>query len=108
VVADGAPWIWNLASEHFYDSAQVVDWSHAKSHLAHAAQLLYGEGTNMAQRWPNDQETRLFQGQAEGVADMIRDSANKNAANAVELLTEAGYFESNKRRMEYLDRRMEG
>ncbi len=108
VVADGAVWIWNLASDHFYDSVQVVDWSHAKSHLAHAAQLLYGEGTNLAQRWLNDQETRLYQGQAEDIAATIRDSANKDAANAAELLTEAGYFESNKRRMEYLDRRMEG
>jgi hypothetical protein len=33
VVADGAPWIWNLASEHFSASRQVVDWYHAKQHL---------------------------------------------------------------------------
>ncbi len=33
VVADGAPWIWNLASEHFSTSRQVVDWYHAKQHL---------------------------------------------------------------------------
>jgi len=23
VVGDGAPWIWNLAQEHFYDGQQV-------------------------------------------------------------------------------------
>ena len=108
VVADGAVWIWNLAADHFYDSVQVVDWYHAKSHLAHAAQLLHGEGTTTGQRWLSEQETHLFQGHAEGIANTIRDEARKNASNAAELLTEAGYFESNKRRMEYLDRRMEG
>jgi len=108
VVADGAVWIWNLAADHFYDSVQVVDWYHAKSHLAHAAQLLYGEGTPRAVRWLTEQETRLFQGQAGAVATTIRGAASQKAISEAEVFTEAGYFESNKRRMEYLDRRMEG
>ena len=29
-LGDGAPWIWNLVSEHFSDSRQAVDWYHAK------------------------------------------------------------------------------
>lgn len=39
-LGDGAVWIWNLVAEHLYDSVQVVDWYHAKSHLATAAHLL--------------------------------------------------------------------
>ena len=33
---DGAPWIWNQAALHFGASRQVVDWYHAKQHLAAA------------------------------------------------------------------------
>ena len=39
VVGDGAPWIWNLAAEHFCHSRQVVDWYHATEHLGVAAKL---------------------------------------------------------------------
>jgi hypothetical protein len=107
-IGDGAVWIWNLVAEYFYDSVQVVDWSHAKSHLAHVAQLLHGEGTPAMQRWLKEQETSLFQGQAEDLALLIRRVAESRPLVKADLLTEAGYFETHKRRMEYLDRRMEG
>lgn len=29
VVADGAPWIWNLAAEHFPDAIRILDYYHA-------------------------------------------------------------------------------
>jgi len=107
-LGDGAVWIWNLVADYFYDSVQVVDWSHAKSHLAQVAKVLYGEGTPAAQRWLTEQETHLFQGQAEELAVQIRRLAEQHAAVQADLWTEAGYFETNKRRMDYLDRRLEG
>jgi hypothetical protein len=107
VIGDGAVWIWNLAGEHFYDSVQVVDWYHAKSHLVNAAQGLCGEGTPAMQRWLTDQETALFEGQAETIAARLRQPPTTPVNQAL-VQTEAGYFETNKRRMEYLDRRMEG
>ena len=64
-------WIWNLASEHCYDSRQGVDWYHAKEHLALAANLIHGEGTPAAHQWLKEQETVLFEGQAKRVADTI-------------------------------------
>lgn len=51
VVGDGAPWIWNLVGTYFYDAHQVVDWYHAKEHLALAAHLAFGEGTSAAIHW---------------------------------------------------------
>ena len=107
VIGDGAVWIWNLAGEHFYDSVPAVDWYHAKSHLVNAAQALWGEGTPNTSRWLKEQETALFEGQAEAIADRLRHPA-KPPENPAVTQTEAGYFETNKRRMEYLDRRMEG
>jgi len=33
VIGDGAPWIWNLADEHFPGALQIVDLYHARQHL---------------------------------------------------------------------------
>ena len=33
VLGDGAPWIWNLATEHFPGSLQAVDLYHAREHV---------------------------------------------------------------------------
>jgi len=107
VVGDGAVWIWNLVAEHFYDSQQIVDWYHGKQHLAHVAELLHGEGTPAMQRWLKEEETSLFQGHANEIAHRIRQQA-KNKSSRDELLREAGYFEHNQHRMDYLEMRIHG
>jgi hypothetical protein len=108
VVGDGAVWIWNLVTEHFYDSAQVVDWYHAKSHLAAAAQALWGESSPKMQAWLSEQETQLFEGHAERIAQTLEQTSEQRGVDRDRVRSEAHYFETNKRRMEYLDRRMEG
>jgi hypothetical protein len=108
VLGDGAPWIWNLASEHCYDSRQGVDWYHAKEHLALAANLIHGEGTPAAHQWLKEQETVLFEGHAERVADCIARHANGKRKTAKELRVQAGYFRDNQRRMQYLELREDG
>lgn len=107
VVADGAVWIWNLTQDHFYDSQQVVDWYHAKQHLCHAAELLYGEETSGTHQWLNEQETRLFQGHADEIASLIEQQAQDKPCKD-ELLREAGYFRHNQHRMDYLEMRIQG
>jgi len=108
VVADGATWIWNLVQDYFYDSHPLIDWFHAKEHLALAAQLAFGEGSSTAKRWLKEQETRLFQGHAPDIAQMIVDLAAHKPLVRTDLLQQAGYFENNKRRMDYLELRSEG
>ena len=101
-------WIWNLASEHFGQSRQVVDWYHAKEHLYKAAHLAFGEGSAKALRWAKGMETPLYQGQAWRVAFQLRELAKRHRRVAKELRAEAGYFEGNARRMQYLEMREEG
>ena len=108
VLGDGAPWIWNQARDHFYDSIQIVDWYHAKQHLAQAAHLIHGEGTPAANQWLKEQETVLFEGHAERVADGLINLAKAKRKVATELRGQAGYFRDNQRRMQYLERREEG
>jgi len=108
VLGDAAAWIWNLAQEHFWDSRQGVDWYHATEHLSHAAQLLKGEGTAAAQRWRAAQETPLFEGHADQIAQTLRDAAQTRPTVAEGLRREAGYFQDNQRRMQYQELREDG
>ena len=108
VIGDGATWIWNLVADYFYDAHQVVDWYHAKEHLAQAAQVAYGEGSAAALGWLKQQETPLFQGHADRVSQSISDLAKRRAGAAEELLKQAGYFANNQHRMNYLEMRAEG
>ena len=41
VIGDGAPWIWNLADEHFPDAIQIVDYYHAQEHLGDLGNCLF-------------------------------------------------------------------
>ena len=107
VLGDGAPWIWNLVGEQFYDSVQVVNWYHAKQHLAQAANLIHGEGTPAAHVWLNEQASVLFEGHAERVADCITRRTKGTRKFAKELRAQAGYFRDHQRRMQYLERREE-
>ncbi len=108
VIGDGATWIWNLAGEHFGSSRQVVDWYHAKEHLYRAGQIAFGEGSPEAVRWAKGLETALYQGQAWHVAETIRTLAARRSDQAQPLRSEAGYFEHNRRRMQYLEMREDG
>lgn len=108
VCGDGAPWIWNLALEHFGDSRQVVDWYHATEHLYKAAHLAFGEGSAEAIRQAKGLETPLYQGHASHIAVTLREWADEFPVVAKALRSEAGYFENNKRRMQYLELREDG
>jgi hypothetical protein len=105
VIGDGAPWIWHQAALHFSTSHQVVDWYHAKQHLIDAARLMKQEGTTAFQHWLNRRETLLYQGHAEKIANQLEKAATKEPAKAVELITTAGYFRNNHRRMNYIELR---
>ena len=97
-----------MADQHFFDSRQTVDWYHANQHLYTAAQFYYPDDPAQAQRWYHQTETILFQGHPEQIAQSLRQRAQQQPQTADVLGTEAGYFQNNKRRMDYLECREEG
>lgn len=107
VIGDGAAWIWNQAALHFGQSRQLVDWYHAKQHLAEAARLLKGEGTVAYKLWFNSRETTLYQGHAERIAGELEQATPAKPESAEGLKREAGYFRQHQRRMNYLEMREE-
>jgi hypothetical protein len=94
ITADGATWIWNLSSDNFPQSVQIVDWCHARQHLADAAQARFPEQPQQATAWLQAQSDVLFEGP---LASLL---AELNQAGLTEF---AHYFQTHQARMRYLD-----
>ena len=108
VLADGATWIWNLAGEYFYDSAQLVDWYHGAQHLASASQAAHEDNAPAGQQWLTEHKKLLFEGGAGYLAGVLADLADKQPKQAEQLNVEAGYFSNNAHRMNYWQMREAG
>lgn len=99
VTADGAEWIWNLVSDYFPDSIQIVAWYHALHHLALAAQALFPDQPDKAKSWLRQHTDLLFQGQVHPITQ---------ALDAAGLTDHSHYFHTHHRRMHYLEFREDG
>jgi len=71
VIGDGAPWIWNLAAEHFPEAVQIVDLYHAKAHVWEVAHAVFGRGTAAGTVWATQACSLLEQGQSEALVSAI-------------------------------------
>ena len=71
VIGDGAPWIWNLAAEHFPGAVQIVDLYHAKEHVWDVAHAVFGSGTAAGTAWATHACSLLEQGQSEALVSAI-------------------------------------
>ena len=71
VIGDGAPWIWNLAAEHFPGAVQIVDLYHAKEHVWEVAHAVFGRGTAAGTVWATQACSLLEQGQSEALVSAI-------------------------------------
>jgi len=96
VLGDGAPWIWNIATEHFPGALQIVDRYHANEHLSAAAKAIYGPGSDLGEQWAHARCSELKAGNIDAVL----------AALAVHAVCEvakncAGYIQTNRERMRY-------
>ncbi len=99
VTADGAEWIWNLAADYFPDSVQIVDWYHACQHLAQAAEALFPQDPQAANRWFNDRQDDLFHGSIHCIIQPLEKAG---------LADYARYFHVHQRRMQYQEFRENG
>jgi hypothetical protein len=101
ILGDGAPWIWNLAAEHFGERIEIVDFYHASEHIWTVAKALYGEGTPDAMRWANAQIRQLNEVGVKPVLHALAQAKAPTPTNAKVLRLERGYFRKNRARMEY-------
>jgi hypothetical protein len=99
VTADGAAWIWNLVSDYFPDSVQIVDWYHADHHLAQAALALFPQDEGAANDWRKQMQMPLYIGNIKPIVSRLEQA---------QLEEHAHYFQTHQRRMQYLEFRENG
>ena len=101
VIGDGAPWIWNVAAEHFPGAVEIVDLYHARQHLWELAKKLWPTDERQHIRWAKKWQKRLDSGRIESLVRGLR-SLSPASPEAAELLRrEADYFARNAERMRY-------
>ena len=103
VIADGAPWVWGIAAEHFPEAVEIVDLYHARQHLADLSKLVYGVGSQKAKQWTTARLAQLDEGQIESLLLSLR-RLRPTAPQTQEALRQTiSYFENNRQRMRYAD-----
>jgi hypothetical protein len=108
VIGDGAPWIWNIAEEHFWEAIQIVDLYHARQHYWSAARAIFGLNRKALNHWTEKRRKELDQGKVEKVMEAIRNLCSSSKEQEEILKGEIAYFEKNKERMRYEDFRKQG
>jgi len=94
IPADGATWIWGIADRYFPQSTQIVDWYHARQHLADAAQARFPDQPQQAATWFQTQSQILFEGPLDTLLTDLKEAGLSEFAH---------YFETHQARMHYLD-----
>ena len=99
VVADGAPWIWNVVEERFPRAVQILDVYHVKARLVEVALARRGGKAATAERreqWVESRLAALKRGRLNQViAELERDQGCTAAQDC------ARYFRNNRSRMDY-------
>jgi hypothetical protein len=104
VLGDGAPWIWNLAAEHFPGAVQILDLYHAKEHVWDVAHAVFGRGTAAETVWATHACSLLEEGQSEALVCAIQalPPIPPEPGQARSIPERAGdYFTTNAQRMRY-------
>lgn len=107
-LGDGAPWVWNVADEHFPTAIQIVDLYHARQHLAQAAKLIFGSDSDPQSQWLRARTEELDGGRVETVIGALGRARPKDSAQQAALEREVNYFRNNAERMRYDDFRKRG
>jgi hypothetical protein len=108
VLGDGAPWIWNIANEHFHGADQIVDLYHAREHYWNAGKTCFGQHKEKLHLWAESRRTELDDGRVEDVIRAIGGLSSLPGYDKEICEREMGYFEKNKERMRYAQFRRRG
>ena len=102
VIGDGAPWIWELASEIFPWATQILDWYHLSEHLWTAAKIVHGDGTPETTALVEQWKTEVQEGRSEGVEEHLRElvAAGKDDRDKT-LRRCADYLQTHQARLRY-------
>jgi hypothetical protein len=96
VVADGAPWIWNITQELLPGAIQIVDRFHVKQTLHRTGQSIFGS-TEQAKQWATARCAELDDGKLSAIVAALR----PHAADCADAARCGVYIVRNRHRMRY-------
>jgi hypothetical protein len=102
VIADGAVWIWNLATDRFPAARQRLDPWHALQHLWAVAHALHPEDQAAATAWIKPLKEKLLDSQATAVIDELDSVLSRlRGARRAAVQAERNYLANNRDRLDY-------
>jgi len=102
IVADGAVWIWNLASDRFPGARQRVDFYHVSAHLWSVARSLHPEDEAAARAWIEPLLAKLKADEGCAVITQLEElRARLEGAAGAALEREINYLQSHRERLDY-------
>ena len=108
VIGDGAPWIWNVAADHFATRQEIVDFYHASEHLWTAARCVFGTLSPTTTAWAQTHLHRLSHDGPAPVLTALASLTPPDSSAAESLRQERAYVRKNASRMEYPTYRAQG
>jgi hypothetical protein len=107
-MGDRAPWIWNLAGEHFPQAIEIVDYFHAVEHLWDAGESLWGNRDTSAatKGWVRHNRRLLKRGRVDLVIGSMERGQTQRGPQlsdsaATTVRRNLDYFRTNRHRMQY-------
>jgi hypothetical protein len=101
VVADGAPWIWNVAQDRWPGATEVLDFYHASQHLWALGRALNHDDEVGAAQWVEPRRHKLRHGgERKVLAEIAALKVPKGPAGDV-VQREQNYLATHARRMNY-------
>lgn len=104
VLGDGAHGIWNIATTHFPQATQILDWEHASAYVWDAASAIWGEAGVQRAAWAYDQLDALWDGKVDAVREELAQWQERGEAVAAAL----SYYTTHQGRMDYPSYRARG
>ena len=107
VIADGAPWIRNLAESLFPKAVIILDWFHVTEHLWGSAKELFGDSSTQRAEWVKRYKDMLWNGMVDNALKLLLQEA-VTAKNQTPLRELYYYFNTRRECMRYDKFRLKG
>jgi hypothetical protein len=101
IVADGAPWIWNLAQDRWAGATEVLDFYHATQHLWELGRALVGDDEAKLTQWVEPRRRQLRHGKQGAVLSEIASLVVPSTETGKVIKREQDYFAGHAQRMNY-------
>lgn len=97
IIGDGAPWIWNIATESFPDAIQIIDLYHAKGTISTAGKEIFGTDNDFEKVWSKECRDFLEAGKIDTIIGKIE--AHEATCDAARKCKD--YLIKNRKRLDY-------